>query len=295
VTARAADRADARLALLLVLPAAALLLLFVYAPIVDTVRLSFHRSITTLPSIGEPWVGVENYERLLSSPVFRGSLARTAVFVFASTAIEVVLGLGMALSLHAAYRGRGWVRAAALVPWAVPTVVAAQMWRFLWNDRFGPISYWAFGGMTPLAGADSALAAVIAADVWKSTSFAALIIQAGLQQIPDELHEAAEVDGAGPVRRFFRVTLPLLRPAILAALLFRTIDAFRVFDLVFVMTQGGPADGTDVLPYFAYKRTFAEGFVGSGSAASTVVFLASFAVALVYLRVVGSSLWRKAT
>jgi multiple sugar transport system permease protein len=178
----------------------------------------------------------------------------------------------------------------ALIPWAIPTVVASQMWRFLLNDRFGPVAYFVFGGGAPLADAGTALASIIVADVWKTTSFVALILLAGLQVIPDDLHEAAAVDGAGPFRRFRTVTLPLLLPAILAALLFRTIDAFRVFDLVFVMTQGGPADATNVLQYLGYKRMFAEGLLGSGAAISTVVFAMTLVVSLAYIRVVGSSL-----
>jgi multiple sugar transport system permease protein len=165
------------------------------------------------------------------------------------------------------------------------------MWRFLLNDRFGPVSFYLLGGAAPLADPAGALASVIAADVWKTTSFVALVLLAGLQVIPDELYEAAEVDGAGPLRRFFHVTLPLLRPALLAALLFRTIDAFRVFDLVFVMTQGGPADATNVLQYLGYKRMFAEGFLGSGAAISTLVFLLTLVVSIGYIRVVGSRLW----
>jgi multiple sugar transport system permease protein len=265
---------------------------FAFYPVAGSVWLSLHRLILSLPGAGEPFVGAANYAELAASSEFWHSLVTTIVFVVLSTALELVLGLVMALCLHAAYRGRGWVRAAVLVPWAVPTVVASQMWRFLLNNGYGPVAYYLFGGSAVLADPTGAFLAVVAADVWKTSSFAALIILAGLQGIPEEILEAAAVDGARPLRRFFLVTLPLLRPALLAALLFRTIDAFRVFDLVFVMTQGGPANATNVLQYFGYKRMFAEGMMGSGAAISTVIFASTFVVALVYIRAVGSRLWR---
>ncbi|MGH7818865.1 MAG: carbohydrate ABC transporter permease, partial [Candidatus Binatia bacterium] len=226
------NRLERHLGLLLVAPAAVVLAVFTFGPALYSVWLSLHRVIASLPARGEPFVGLENYQELLSSPVFLRSLATTLTFGIVSTTLEIVLGLGIALCMHASYSGRGVVRAAALVPWAVPTVVASQMWRFLFNDRYGPLPHLFFGGGTPLADPTGALAAVIVADVWKTTPFAALILLAGLQGIPRTLYEAAEVDGAGPLGRFFRVTLPLLRPALLAALLFRTIDAFRVFDMV---------------------------------------------------------------
>ncbi len=284
---------DRHLGAVLVAPALLILSLFAFYPVVGSIWLSLHRVVLSLPATGEPFVGLENYVELAASPVFWHSLATTAAFVSISTALELVLGLILALALHASYRGRGLVRAAVLIPWAVPTVVASQMWRYLLNDRFGPFSYYLFGGAPVLADPAGALAAVVAADVWKTSAFAALIILAGLQTIPDDLHEAAAVDGAGPVRSFVAVTLPLLKPAILVALVFRTVDAFRVFDLVFVMTQGGPANATNVLQYLGYKKMFAEGMMGMGAAVSTVIFGVTFLISLLYVRLVGSALWRE--
>ena len=295
MTAGPSVRRQRRLAAVLVAPALATLAVFTFYPVAGSLWLSLHGQIASLPARGEPFVGLANYRELASIPVFWRSLTTTLVFVAVSTTLETVLGLGVALCLHAAYRGRGLVRAAVLVPWAVPTVVASQMWRFLLNDRYGPVSYYLLAGFTPLADPVGALAAIIGADVWKTTPFAALILLAGLQAIPAELDEAAEVDGAGRVARFLRVTLPLLRPALLVVILFRTIDAFRVFDLAFVMTEGGPADATDVLQYFGYRRAFSEGLMGSGAAVSTIVFAMSFAVSLFYVRVVGSDLWAQET
>jgi multiple sugar transport system permease protein len=276
----------------LVAPAVLVLTVFAFYPVAGSLWLSLHRVVLSLPALGEPFVGLANFSDLLASPVFWHSLVVTMVFVATTTTLEVVIGLGFALCLDAAFRGRGMVRAAALVPWAVPTVVSSQMWRYLFNDAYGPVSYYLLGGAAPLANRFGALAAVITADVWKTSAFAALIILAGLQTIPREIEEAAEVDGASPLCRFRLVTLPLLRPALLAALLFRTIDAFRAFDVVFVMTQGGPGDATDLLQYLGYKRMFAEGMMGSGAAVSTIVFVFTFVVSLAYVRLVGSALWR---
>ena len=281
---------DRHAGVLLVGPALGVLALFAFYPILGSFWLSLHRIVLSLPGLGETFVGLANYAELAQGSVFWRSIAVTLVFVGVSTALEVALGLGLALCLHSSFRGRGLARAIALVPWAIPTVVASQMWRFLLNDRFGPVAYYLFGGGAPLAEAGSALASIIAADVWKTTSFVALIVLAGLQAIPDDLYEAAAVDGAGPFRRFRSVTLPLVLPALLAAVLFRTIDAFRVFDLVFVMTQGGPADATNVLQYMGYKRMFGEGMLGSGAAISTVVFGMTLVASIAYVRIVGSRL-----
>ncbi|MCB2186549.1 MAG: sugar ABC transporter permease [Deltaproteobacteria bacterium] len=276
----------------LLAPAFLVVTIFAFLPIADSIFLSLHRLILSLPQLGEPFVGLANFRRLLADPAALGSLVTTLIFVAVSTALEVLLGLAMALVLNRSFRGRGLARAAVLVPWAIPTVVSSQMWRFIMNDQYGLWNYLLFGGHTAayqawLALPGWALAAIIAADVWKTSSFAALIILAGLQGIPDELYEAARLDGAGPWQSFWRITLPLARPAILLALLFRTMDAFRVFDLVYVMTQGGPANATSVLQFYGYKKMFAEGFMGYGSAISVLVFAAVLLVALVYLRLLG--------
>jgi multiple sugar transport system permease protein len=169
------------------------------------------------------------------------------------------------------------------------------MWRFLFNDAYGMVNYAVFGTDASqyipwLAIPSTALMSLIVADIWKTASFAALLILAGLQMIPDELYESAKVDGAGPWRRFRHITWPLIRPALLVALLFRTIDAFRVFDLAFVMTQGGPADATNVLQLYGYKKMFVEGWIGYGSAISVSVFVMALCLAVLYVRLVGHRL-----
>lgn len=281
--------------LILLTPALLVLLLFIAAPIGESVVLSFHRIILSLPQLGSPFLGWENYRELLHDPVARHSLWITLVFVGATTFFELLIGLLLALLMHYHFPGRGMLRACVLIPWAVPTVVSAQMWRFLLNDAYGVVNYALFGARTTeyipwLALPSTALLSLIVADVWKTSSFAALLILAGLQVIPEELHQAARVDGAGGWQRFWRITWPLIRPALLVALLFRTIDAFRVFDLAFVMTQGGPADATNVLQLYGYKKMFVEGWMGYGSAISVCIFCMVLVLAVLYVRMAGRRL-----
>ena len=254
--------------------------------------------ILTMPWLGAKFVGWENYWDLATDPVARGSFFTSVLFVAVTTPIEVLIGLAMALVLNESFRGRGWLRAIVLIPWAVPTVVSSQMWRFIFNDRYGLFNYLIFGSATqhywaPLAEPGLALMAIMLADIWKTSSFAGLILLAGLQGIPGELYEAANIDGATTWQKFRHVTLPLLKPALLLALLFRTIDALKVFDLVFVMTQGGPADTTNILQFYGYKKIFAEGMIGYGSAIAVAVFAISLLLSILYLRVSGSGIIRR--
>lgn len=284
--------ASNRLAIRFLLPSFLFVSLFTLYPVVESFRLSFYRLILTLPWLGQRFVGWENYQDLLTDPVALRSLSTTLVFVAVTAPMEVLLGLGMAVVLNESFRGRGLLRAVMLIPWAIPTVVSSQMWRFIFNDRYGLFNFLLFGNQTylylaPLADPRLALLSVMAADIWKTSSFASLIILAGLQTIPDELYEAASIDGATAWQKFRHITLPMVKPALLLALLFRTIDALRVFDLVFVMTQGGPADATNVLQFYGYKKSFAEGMIGYGSAISVAVFLLSLLLSVLYIRWVG--------
>ncbi|MBM2804343.1 MAG: Sugar transporter permease [Deltaproteobacteria bacterium] len=287
-------KSSRRIAFLFLLPSFIFVALFSIFPIIESFRLSFYRLILTLPWLGQKTVGWENYVDLWNDPVAIQSLNTTLLFIGVTIPLELLFGLGIALVLNDNFRGRGLLRAVVLVPWAIPTVVSSQMWRFIFNDRYGLVNFVLFGGdasryLAPLADPTSALIAIMAAEIWKTTPFAALIILAGLQAIPDDLYEAASVDGATAWQKFRHVTLPMIKPALLLALLFRTIDGLRVFDLVFVMTQGGPADATNVLQFYGYKKTFAEGMVGYGSAIAVVVFFLSLALSLAYLRMLKSN------
>jgi multiple sugar transport system permease protein len=287
--------ANRKFLLTLLAPAVFVLLLFIAAPVTQSVSLSLRRIIVGLPQLQNPFIGMENYQELIHDSVAQHSFWITIVFVSITTFCELFLGLLLAMLINHRFPGRGSLRACVLIPWAIPTVVAAQMWRFLFNDAYGLINYAIFGGEVSryiawLAKPGTALFALILADVWKTTSFAALLILAGLQIIPDELYQAARVDGAGTWKRFRHITWPLIRPALIVALLFRTIDAFRVFDLAFVMTQGGPADATNVLQLYGYKKMFVEGMMGYGSAISVGVFVIVLILAIIYVRMVGSRL-----
>ncbi len=278
-----------RLGAIFLLPSFLFVAIFSIFPIVESFRLSFHRLILTLPWLGQKMVGWENYSDLASDPVALAATMTTVIFIGVTVSLELLFGLAIALILNEAFRGRSLLRAVVLIPWAIPTVVSSQMWRFIFNDRYGLANLMLFGGDTsrylaPLADSYFALIAIMIAEVWKTTPFAALIILAGLQTIADELYEAASIDGATWWQKFRLITLPLLKPALLLALLFRTIDALRVFDLVFVMTQGGPADATNVLQFYGYKKTFAEGMIGYGSAIAVAVFSMSLVLSLAYLR-----------
>ncbi|HJX10579.1 MAG TPA: sugar ABC transporter permease, partial [Candidatus Binatia bacterium] len=275
------------------LPSVVFVAVFSLYPIIESFRLSFYRLILTLPWLGQKFIGWDNYYDLATDPVALQSLLTSMTFVTVTTPVEVLLGLGMALVLNESFRGRGWLRAIVLVPWAIPTVVSSQMWRFLFNDRYGLFNFVLFGDATdrywaPLAEPGLALMSIMVADIWKTSSFAALIILARLQVIPRELYEAASIDGAGAWQKFRHITLPLVTPALLLALLFRTIDALKVFDLVFVMTQGGPADTTNVLQFYGYKKSFAEGMIGYGSTIAVAVFAISLLLCLWYIHLLGT-------
>jgi len=287
-------------AVTLIVPCFLFVSVFAFYPILYSFYLSLHRIILSLPGLEQLFIGLENYEQLLNDPFAMQSLINTIIFVFVSTFFEILFGLAIALVINRYFRGRGIVRAAVLIPWAIPTVVASQMWRFIFNDNYGLLNFSLFGADTALyrawlADPLFAFAAIVIADVWKTSSFSALIILAGLQIIPDEIYEAAKIDGANAWQRFIKITLPLIKPALLVALLFRTMDAFRVFDVVFVMTQGGPADSTNVLQFYGYKKIFAEGLMGYGSTISVLVFLITFIISLVYIRTIGTRLFQESS
>jgi ABC-type sugar transport system permease subunit len=209
--------------------------------------------------------------------------------------LELVLGLALALGLNQAYRGRGLVRAAVLVPWAIPTVVAGLLWRFMFEEQ-GIVNAM-LGQLGVLRGplvwfihAGTAWVPVILADVWKTTPFVALLLLAGLQNIDASLYEAARIDGASAWRQFRYVTLPLLKPAILVALIFRTLDAFRVFDLIYALTGGGPGTSTEPIALYTFNALLQNLRFGYGSALSVIVFAITFTLALSYIRLLGADL-----
>jgi multiple sugar transport system permease protein len=271
-------------------PALGLLAAVFALPAGQAVWTSLHRVWRQLPG-DTPFVGLDNYRLLVASDRFWAAVGHTALFTAASVTVEMVLGIGLALLMHrTAARWRGAVRGAALVPWALPTVVAGLMWAWILHDRYGIANHLLVtlgvlpGPLVWLGDPTLAMASIIAADVWKTTPYVALIALAGLGAIDRSVYEAGSLDGATGWRAFVRLTLPLLRPALLVALLFRTVDALRIFDLVFVLTRGGPGGSTETISLLAYEILFQELDVGRGSAMGLLTLVGAAAVAAVYLR-----------
>jgi trehalose/maltose transport system permease protein len=233
------------------------------------------------------FLGFVNYYYLLTDPDWWNAVRNTLVFTGVSLTLETILGMAIALTLNAHFRGRGLLRAAVLIPWAIPTVVSAQMWNWMYHDVFGVINHvlQALGLITePIAwtaSPDTALIAVIMVDVWKTTPFMALLLLAGLQMLPQECYESAKVDGVHPIKVFFKVTLPLLKPALMVAIIFRALDALRIFDLIYVMS----GNNKDAMSMSVYARQQLVDFqdVGYGSAAATLLFLIIALITVVYL------------
>lgn len=233
------------------------------------------------------WVGLTNYSYLLTDPDWWKAVWNTVVFTVCSVGIEAVLGITIALVLNRAFPGRGLLRAAVLVPWAIPTVVSAKMWGWMFNDVFGVINAVLLkigliaAPIAWTASPNTALLSIIIVDVWKTTPFVALLVLAGLQTIPGDVYEAARIDGASRLQTFWKVTLPLLRPALLVALIFRTLDALRIFDLVYVLT--GNNRETMSMSVYARQQLVEFQDVGFGSAASTLIFLIIAMFTVIYV------------
>jgi multiple sugar transport system permease protein len=270
-----------RQAALLAAPAAALLAGVAVVPVLAAAWLSLHRSILVFHD--QRFVGLSNFRFLLGDARFWSALSTTAYFTAVAVCAELALGLPVAVLLQ---RGKNLLRAAVLLPWAIPTAVSARLWAWLFNADYGLLHRLA-PGVDWLASPRTALHAAILIDVWKTTPFVALLLLAGLQAIPDDVLKAARVDGAGPARAFFSVTLPLLRPSILLAALFRSLDAFRVFDAIYVLTEGGPANSTETLSIYAYKTLMRSGDFGYGSTLAVAIFACVVAIGLLWLRVLG--------
>jgi trehalose/maltose transport system permease protein len=283
-----------RTAWLFVTPMLVVLALVALWPLLRTVLFSF--TDASLDYLGEyRFIGFENYLThdadgwygLLADRLFWKALANTLTFAAVTVFFETVLGVGIALILNTGFRGRGLLRAAMLVPWAIPTVVSAKMWAWMLHDQFGVINDVLLrvgliaAPVAWLADPDLALWAVAAVDVWKTTPFVALLMLAALQMLPRDCYEAARIDGVHPLRVFFRITLPLIKPALVVTVVFRLLDAMRVFDLVYVMT--GSSQATMTLSVYARQQLVDFQAVGYGSAASTLLFLVIGLLTVVYL------------
>ncbi|MFD1020013.1 carbohydrate ABC transporter permease [Thalassobacillus hwangdonensis] len=245
------------------------------------------------------FVGLDNYKKVFSDSFIGVALKNTLIFTFVSVAIELVLGLGMAMIMNKAMRGQGFIRTSSLIPWAIPTAVAALMWSYLYDGSAGVVAeLFANIGLIDrptdlLQTGAGAMTAATLADVWKTTPYMALLLLAGLQTIPKSLYEAGSIDGASKVQQFFQITLPLLKPAMLVALLFRTLDAFRVFDLIYVLTGGGPGGSTETLSIYSYKVMFSQTNFGYGSVIVMVMFVCVAIIATIYVKILGANVMEK--
>jgi len=282
-------KAERKLAYLLCAPAITVMLLVTGFPILYALYLSFQKYDLRFPDDKE-FVGLSNYVDVLTSSTWWSDVGVTLFITVTSVSIELVLGMLIALVMHRAIFGRGPVRASVLIPYGIVTVVAAFTWRYAFDPTSGfvqglplvPDDY------SPLTNQSGSLLVIIFAEVWKTTPFMALLLLAGLALVPDELHEAAKVDGASAIQRFFRITVPLMKPAILVAILFRTLDAFRLFDSAFIIQPGG-ANGTETVSILGYNVLINRVNQGLGSAISILIFICVILIAVFFVKALGTS------
>jgi multiple sugar transport system permease protein len=259
-------------------------ILLMLVPVLGTFWTSLWRDVAFLPS---QFLGLGNYSRLLSDGEFYTSLTFTLLFTIGSVAIEMLLGIGIALVINEKFPGRGLLRGIALLPWAIPCVIGARIWQLIYRYDYGLANYiitlFSGASINWLGSEAGAYWSLVVADVWRTTPFVAIIILAGLQSVPKDLYEQACIDGAGMVGRFIHVTLPSITPVLVVALLFRTVDALRVFDIIYVITGGGPGGFTTSVSMHGYKY-FLTGDFGYGSTISISLFLIAFIIAVIFLK-----------
>jgi ABC-type sugar transport system permease subunit len=280
---------DARTAWLLVIPALLIILGVTLWPIIYTFVLSFYNLPQGINQV-RTFVALGNYLDMLKTPLFWQTIGRTMYFTVVSVGLEMVLGMAVAQLIHSHPPGWKFLRFALIIPWAVPTIVNGAMWRWIYSGDFG-----ALNGLLSQLGLikhyipwltlpNLAMPLVILADVWHMMPFVALILQAALATIPEELDEAAAVDGANAFQRFWSIRLPMLRPAILVALIARTVDAFRVFDIVYIITAAGPANKTLTITFLTYLNSFPWGKQGTGAALSFLISIFTITMALIFIK-----------
>ncbi|HEU4361359.1 MAG TPA: sugar ABC transporter permease [Mycobacterium sp.] len=279
-------RAQRRLAVALTAPAVILMLAVTAYPIGYAVWLSLLRYNLATPD-DTAFVGLANYQTTLTDSYWWTALAVTLAITAISVSIEFVLGLALALVMHRGIFARGMVRTVVLIPYGIVTVAAAYSWYYAWTPGTGYLANLLPQGSAPLTQQIPSLAIVILAEAWKTTPFMALLLLAGLALVPEDLLKAAQVDGAGAWRRLVKVILPLIKPAILVALLFRTLDAFRIFDNIYVLTHG--SNGTGSVSILGYDNLFKSFNVGLGSAISVLIFGCVVLIALVFVKVFGAA------
>ena len=280
---------DRRFGYGLVAPAVIVLLAITAFPLVYNIWNSFHHADYLFPTTFGTFAGVDNYKELFTAGLFVPSLYRTLGFTAVSVFVELVVGLALALALNRRFRGRALVRAAILIPWAVPTVVSGLLWKSMFDPQNGFVNFILLKLHLPLAHTTwlaqtwTAWGAILIADAWRNTPFMALLLLAGLQVIPNDVYEAAKIDGANALQTFWRLTLPMLKPALMVALIFRTLSSFLIFDVIYAMTNGGPGNSTQVLAYFNWFAMNGESNYGLGAAISVALMVMSLIIAYIYV------------
>jgi multiple sugar transport system permease protein len=278
-------RAERRLGWILCAPAVIVMLAVAAYPIIYSVYLSLRRYDLRFPDEAK-FIGFENYVSVLTSSYWWDAFWNTVIITVLSVAIELVLGMALAIVMHRTIIGRGVVRTSILIPYGIVTVVAAYSWQFAWTPSTGYLSK-LFNDSAPLTDHWQAIFVIILAEVWKTTPFMALLLMAGLALVPEDLQKAAKVDGASAWQRFVHVTLPLMKPAILVALLFRTLDAFRIFDNIFILTSGGHNTGS--VSILGYDNLFTALNLGIGSAISVLIFICVAIIGFFFIKGFGAS------
>jgi ABC-type sugar transport system permease subunit len=275
-----------------VAPAALVVLLVVIVPLARALWMSLFDIVLTRPGV-EPFVGLDNYIDQLTSADFWGATGRALFFTVASTTLELGFGLGLALLMDQPLRFRWLLRSVIILPWALPTIVNALMWRWIDNAEYGSLNaLLTQSGLIAdyqpwLSNSDSAMWMIVIADVWKMTPLCAILLLAALQSVDREVVEVAQVDGAGPLQIFRHIVLPLIMPVVLIVLVLRTMEAFKVFDIVWIMTHGGPANSTQTIAIYAYQTAY-QGFdFGRGAALGYLIALVIMVLAAIYLRLLG--------
>ncbi|MEJ5920036.1 MULTISPECIES: carbohydrate ABC transporter permease [unclassified Corynebacterium] len=279
-------RAERRLGLWLVAPSIILMLAVTAYPIIYAVWLSMQRYDLRFPEDRE-FVGLSNYVSVLTSSYWWEALWVTVFITVVSVIIEFILGLAIAMVMHRAIFGRGIIRTVVLIPYGIVTVAAAYSWNYAWTPGTGYLANLLPDGSAPLTEQWPSIFIVIIAEVWKTTPFMALLLLAGLALVPDDVLKAAALDGAGFWQRLFKITLPLMKPSIVVALLFRTLDAFRVFDNIFILTKGN--NGTGSVSILGYNNLFKAFNLGIGSAISVLIFLCVAIIAFIFVKGLGAS------
>lgn len=288
------EKTETRDAWIMMTPAIICLLVVAVYPILRTFWLSLHEMVLTDPGSGYPFVGLKNYSSILTDARAMEAILFTLKFTVVTVFFELLIGFTAALIMNKGFKAKGLVRAAILIPWAIPTSVSAMMWKFIYNDQYGLFNDILSrlgvidGYKAWLSTSSGSFMALVITDIWKTAPYMALLILAGLQMVPDEMYEAAKIDGANVFQRFRYVTLPTVKTTVLVALLFRTLDAFRVFDLISVMTGG--ANGTESISVYAYNNLMKFLDFGYGSSLAVLIFIVVFIISLIYMKLMGDKL-----